>query len=288
VFVDELAAEQAAAPGLLTGTAVYNLRTTQYKASLQASEWQLTPTEDRPVTGSLSVRFAGDGTTESPRGLGRLAVRGATWDDMALGDLDAGVVLEGDFATIEARAPDFAATANARVQLAAPYAAVVDVNARDLDLARVLQGVETPTPIQGTLTMAAHAEGPLDTWRSATARVEISSLDAKAGDLVIRLVEAARLRYESARIHVDRLEATAGGTRLSASGELPAFDQAPDDPALLVTVAGDVDAVARAVAATGLTDVPITGGRGPVALLARVTGSAQTPVVAADLEVGPG
>src|SRR6185436_3412410 len=38
----------------------------------------------------------------------------------------------------------------------------------------------------------------------------------------------------------------------------------------------------------GLTKAPIVGGSGPVALLARVTGSIETPVVAADLEAGPG
>ena len=40
--------------------------------------------------------------------------------------------------------------------------------------------------------------------------------------------------------------------------------------------------------ATGLTEVSITGGSGPVALLARITGSLQSPSVAADLEMGPG
>jgi len=305
VFVDELAAAQAAAAGLLTGSASYNLRTAEYKASVGATEWQLTPTADRPLAGRANVSFTGEGTTDAPQGTGRLTLRGAEYvvsgfsrttldsrttpdSRTTLGDLDADVVLDGQSATIDARAPDFQATANARVQLAAPYAAVVDVTARDVDLARVLQGVETPTPVRGTVTVSAHAEGPLETWRSGIARVEVASLDARAGDLVIRLVEAARLRYESARLFVDRLEAAAGDTRLSAFGGLPAFDVAPDDPALLLTVTGDVDAVARAIAATGLTDVPVTGGEGPVALLARVTGSAQAPVVAADLEVGPG
>jgi outer membrane protein assembly factor BamA/autotransporter translocation and assembly factor TamB len=293
VFVDELTARQAAAPGTLTGSAIYDLRTARYTASLDATEWQLTPGAGRPLAGRLDAQLSGRGTTEAPRGSGRLTLRGAEYvvsgfSRTTLGDIEAGVDLDGQAATIDVRAPDFQATAGARVQLAAPYAAVVNLNARNVDLARVLQGVETPTPIQGTFTVAAHAEGPLEAWRSGTARVEVSSLDAKAGDLVIRLVEAARLRYDSARIHVDGLEVAAGGTRLSASGELPAFDPAPDDPALLVTLTGDVDAVARAVRATGLTDLAVTGGRGPVALLARVTGSARTPVVAADLEVGPG
>ena len=57
---------------------------------------------------------------------------------------------------------------------------------------------------------------------------------------------------------------------------------------MLVTLTGEVAEVARAVAATGITDVPVQGGTGPVALLARVNGSLESPVVAADLELGPG
>ena len=301
VLLNELVAEQAFASGLLTGSGSYNLSTARYMGSVEMTGWQLMPTDDRPLAGRVDMRVSGEGTIDDPRGMGTLMVSGAEYvvsglpglsavegSRTTLGDLDADITLEGKTAVIQARAPDFQATADARVQLAAPYAAVIDLSARDVDVARVLQGVETPTPLQGTVTVAAHAEGPLEMWRSGAARVEVTSLDAMAGDLVIRLVEAARLRYEGARIYVDRLEAAAGDTRLSASGELPAFDAAADDPALLVTVTGDVDAVARAVAATGLTDVPITGGQGPVALLARVTGSAQLPVVAADLEVGPG
>ncbi len=55
-----------------------------------------------------------------------------------------------------------------------------------------------------------------------------------------------------------------------------------------MTLTGEVGEVARAAAATGLTDVPIEGGTGPVALLARVNGSFESPLVAADLELGPG
>ena len=76
----------------------------------------------------------------------------------------------------------------------------------------------------------------------------------------------------------------AGETRLSASGDLDAFEPSRAGAGVLVTLTGEVGAVARAAAATGITDVPIEGGSGPVALLARVNGSLESPLVAADLE----
>ena len=51
---------------------------------------------------------------------------------------------------------------------------------------------------------------------------------------------------------------------------------------------GDIGEAARAVVAAGLADVPITEGSGPLALRARITGSLDKPLVAADFEAGPG
>ena len=286
--VSELFASQPSTSGLITGTASYNLESGEYKASLEGTQWQLVATDAQPLAGRLNLRFSGTGTAEEPRGTAQLAVRGATWQGQALGDVEAVARLDGQSADIDARAPEFQTTANARVALKAPYAATIDVRAEQVDLARVLEGIETPAPVTGTVTLIAHGDGPLESWRTASAGVDIVSLDAKAGDLPVRLVQPGRLRYAGERVYVDLFEAAAGDTRISASGELPAFDAVANGGAMLLAVTGDVDAVARAVAATGITELPITGGDGPVALLARVTGSLAAPVVAADLEAGPG
>ena len=50
-------------------------------------------------------------------------------------------------------------------------------------------------------------------------------------------------------------------------------------------------AVAAAVAADTTrttTEAPIAAGKGPLVLLARITGSLESPTYAADLEIGPG
>ena len=288
LLLEELSARQPAGPGVLTADGAYSVRTRRYTVSVEGTEWRLTPTTDRPLAGSVDLRLSGEGTVDAPRAVGRLAVRDAMWRETRLGLLDASVALEGRTARIDAAAPEFSATATAAVQLDAPYAAVVDARAKGLDLARVLQGIETPTPIAGAATFEIHAELPLETWRSGSATMEVTALDATAGELPLRLTEPARIGYEAARVRVERLEAAAGETRISASGDLPAFDPSSDAPGIIVTVTGNVEEVVRAAAATKLTQLPVTGGNGPVALLARVTGAVQSPVVAADLEVGPG
>ena len=70
----------------------------------------------------------------------------------------------------------------------------------------------------------AMQDWPLLEILALTATVEVASLEATAGELPIRLAEPARLGYMDDRVRIDRLEATAGETRLSASGELPLVD----------------------------------------------------------------
>lgn len=286
--VEEISVRQPSGTGLLTADGAYSLRTRRYLVSVEGREWQLTPTTDLPIAGRVALRFAGEGSVDAPRGLGEVTLRDVTWEERALGVVQATVALEGRAATIQASAPEFAARADARVQLDSPYAATIDARADRLQLAKILEGIETVAPLSGETTLSVHAELPLEAWRSGSAALEVASLDARTGDLPIRLVDAARLRYERERVYVDRLEAAAGETRFSASGDLPAFDPALAASGIIVTATGDVAEVARAAAATGLTDLPVVGGEGPVALLARITGALDAPVVAADLEVGPG
>ena len=143
--------------------------------------------------------------------------------------------------------------------------------------------------------MTLEAEGALEQWRAGAATLQVTEFEGMAGDLPVRLLEPASIRYRGERIAIERLEAAAGETRVSASGEI-AVSAATNQQRGAVTVAdgviatitGDVGEVARAVAATGITDVPVMGGSGPVALLARVGGSLDAPLVSADAEVGPG
>ncbi len=196
-------------------------------------------------------------------------------------------------ANIDARAPELNARVTARVGVRAPYQTSADLRADNVDFGRFIPSSASPTPLTGRVTAAAHADVPLAEWRDGSARVDVTSLDAAAGNLPITLAEPAHLRLEGQHVWVDRLEVNAGMTRLSASGELPlmgGIQAGTRDPGsgIRITADGDIGEAARAVAAAGLADLPITEGSGPLAVRARVSGSLETPVIAADVEAGPG
>jgi outer membrane protein assembly factor BamA/autotransporter translocation and assembly factor TamB len=290
---DGVTVDQAGASGRVMAAGDYAVNSQRYTATVTATDWELMPSAERPLAGRLDLRFTGAGTVDQPAGEADLGVRGAVWDGTSLGDIGAHVTLDGGTALIDARAPQFAASASGRVAIDAPYVASIDLRSDQLNLAELpwlaSLGPDVP-PIRGTTTFSAHVDGPLESWRRGSATAEIASLEATAGELPIRLAEPARFGYADDRVRIERLEATAGETRLSASGELPILDGPIAEPpaAVLVTMTGDVGEIARAAAAAGVTELPLAGGRGPVALLARVTGSLEAPVIAADLEAGPG
>lgn len=291
VDVDEIAATQRDLPGSIAGTGRYSLRDRRFSTTVRVAGWQLSPSADLPLSGRLDGQFAGDGTVAEPRGVGSLVLNNAAWQKIDIGSVDARILLEGQSADIEGEVPTFGTRAKARVGLAAPYIATVDVVTDDLDLARVLEHVETPAPLTGRITVNARGEGPLERWRSGRAAVTVTSFDAKAGELPVRLIEPAAVSYAEERVRIDRFEAAAGETRISGAGTLAlsaAADLGRPGDALAFTVVGDIGEVVRASRALGVATLPVTDGDGPMTLLARITGSVEMPVLAGDLEVGPG
>ena len=288
IVLDDLSARQPTGPGAVAGRGAYDMDAAEYTVSIDGAEWLVAATPEQPLAGRLDIRFAGSGTAKGISGNADVALVGAIWQEMSLGRLDATVQLDGQTAHVEARAPDFGAAATGLVRLDAPYATQIDARTGSLDLARLLQGMETPVAIAGSTSLALRVEGPIDGWRAGSATLDVASLDAVAGGVPVHLARPARLRYEAGHVVVDSLEADAGGARLSASGAMPAFEPARGTTGVLVTLTGGVGDVARAVVAAGLTEVPLTGGSGPVALFAQITGSLQAPTIAADLEMGPG
>jgi hypothetical protein len=261
--------------------------------------WNVVADTDQPFDGQVEAMFRGAGSVSEPHGNGSLRVARASWSGTSLGDLAAELQLDGQLASVTARAPDFNATLTARTNVNAPYTTTADIRVDGVDLEKLRPASPTPVMVTGRATVAAHAEGALQMWRDIVASLDVASLDAKAGELPVRLAEPARVRYQQRRLSVEKLEVDAGATRLSASGDLPVFEPIPntrgvDFPGprngdgLVLAITGDIGEAARALAATGLAQVPITQGSGPLALLARVSGSIESPIVAADLEAGPG
>ncbi len=290
--VQSLTAAQRTLDGQLSASGTYDLRTERYDAMLTVGRWTVAPTPDRPLTAQLDATFTGAGSLSEPRGMGSVRATNLSWSGASPGDIEGDVQLDGASAVIEARAPQLNSRLTARVGLRAPYQTSADLRADNVDLARFIPPSASPTPLTGRVTLTAHSDLPLAEWRDAVARVDVTTLDAAAGDLPITLAEPARLRLEAQRLRVDRLEVDAGKTRVSAVGDLPLMAGNPAgirDAAsgIRITANGDVGEVLRAVAAAGLADVPITAGSGPLALSARVGGSLEEPAIAGDLDVGP-
>jgi outer membrane protein assembly factor BamA len=283
--IETASASQAVESGQLSASGTYDLRTEQYGATLDLTRWNIGPTVDRPLAARIDAMFTGAGSLNEPHGMGSLRVTNLSWDGTSPGNLDADVQLDGQAANVDVRAPELNSRLTARVSVRAPYDTSADFRGDNIDLEKLIPRLSTPTPLTGHLSIAAHADAPLSEWREATARADVTTLDAAAGDLPITLAEPAHVRFDAERLHIDGLELIAGATRLSASGELPLME---GSGSLTVTADGDIGEAARAVAAAGLADVPITAGSGPLALRARITGSLDKPLIAADFDAGPG
>ena len=291
-----LTASQGINPGRVSLAGTYNLRSQQYNATADLMQWTVAPTAERPLALQLDAMFTGAGSVKQPHGMGSLRATSVSWEGTSVGDLMADVELDGEAADIRARAPDLNSQLNARVNVRAPYATTADLSGDSIDLEKLIPRSSSPTPLTGHVSFTAHADAPLAQWREGSARADVTALDAAAGDLPIRLAEPAHVRFADERVWIDRLDATAGATRLSASGELPLMDGSSGPrgagsritDGIAVTADGDIGEAARAVAAAGLGTVPITEGSGPLALRARVVGSLEKPLITSDVAVGPG
>ncbi len=323
VEIDTLAASQGAGPGNLSLAGSYDLRTERYGLTVDVANWHVVATGNQPLDGEVDVMFRGAGSVSEPGGEGSVRVMHAVMSGSSIGDLAADIRLDGQTALVTARAPEFNATLAARTSVRAPYETTMDVRAENVDVEKLtalsagdvrggrlhpstcsgcpelVEGQAAHVPITGRTTVVAHAEGPIEAWRDGAARVDVLSLDTKAGDLPIHLAEPAHLRYEQQRVKVDTFEIDAGATRISASGELPAVERTTNtsgadlsgprnEGGLVLAITGDIGEAARAVSATGLAQLPITAGSGPLALRARVAGSLEKPIIVADLDAGPG
>jgi len=261
-----------------------------YRVAVDARDATMTPTDDLPLGATGDFRFEAAGTPDGPAGRGSLTLRDVRYDRLAIGAVAGDIELSPRGAQVRATIPNFNARADAHVSLSAPHDARVVLTVEKADLQRLVRDFELPSPIAGSISLTAHANGPLDEPRRIRALLDVRELDARAGDLPIRLLAPGRVTYANDIISVDVFEASAGNTHISAAGQLPVSNKSSVAEAhtLRATVTGDLGEAVSAFAATGLVAVPAVAGQGPVALLARVAGSIETPRVSADLELGPG
>jgi outer membrane protein assembly factor BamA/autotransporter translocation and assembly factor TamB len=289
--VQPSASSTEASPGRVRASGQLDLTSQGYTGNVSASSWRIVPTADLPLSGLVGVDFSGRGRGRMVYGKGRIVSDLTFSRDIALGEIVADIDLQGDHANLVARAPEFNLALDGSVRLDTPYQTSLRANAKALDLARAVSGAALPVAIDGTADIHLEAEGPIEQWRDGRASLEVTTLDGRVQTLPVALREPARAKYDSGRLFVERLEASIGKTLLSVAGALPV--SRADGNAVLATLTGDLYDVAVAAAVAVDTSrttpqAPIVAGRGPLALLARITGSIESPTYAADLEVGPG
>jgi outer membrane protein assembly factor BamA/autotransporter translocation and assembly factor TamB len=294
--------DDAATPaggGRLIASGEYDGRRGDYTVNVDARDWRLTPGLEASVGGVVGATFSARRRANRLSGEGDVTASGVQWDTIRLGDLTAHVTLADRTAHVTATAPEFNLGAEADIGLVSPYPSTIAAATTSLDLARVLLDVSTPEPITGRVAARIDAAGPLADWRQGRARLEVTTLDARTGDLDLRLTEPARASYAGERITLERLEAAAGQTHLSASGALPVWvkpdtapsgvapDSTPGTDAIVAMLTGDLGEAIRAISATRIATVPVADAAGPVVVLGRITGALTAPAYAADLELGP-
>ena len=231
--------------------------------------------------------FNAAGPPSALRGTGRFEVTGARWDDVEIGEATVDVALEPGRARLAAAIPAFGVAGTGEIALAAPYRAVLDLQARNLDVSPLTARLEQAAIVTGRTDLVAHAEGPLEAWRTGSAQVEVGRLDLLAGALPITLDGPARVTYAAGRLTIERLEMHAGRSTVGAEGTLALDAATPATGGIGIVASGDAGDLAQAAELTGLVDLPIVGGSGPVRLTAAVRGTIAAPDVSGSLDAGP-
>jgi outer membrane protein assembly factor BamA/autotransporter translocation and assembly factor TamB len=247
----------------------------------------LTPTGDRPLRGVVAGNLHARGTIDQLSGDAHASMIDGAWSEQPLGDIDIEAELQGRSVQITASAPRFAATGTVTLNTHAPYDVVTDVAATRLDIATVTAGQPSPTPLAGTASLVAHSRGTLQQWRQGSATLEVTDLDATAGSLPITLDGPAAFSIADQEFTVQRAAVYAGRARLTASGTLPVAASPAAAPGIAITADGDVGDVVTAIESTGLVDLPIVGGAGPLTFTGHIGGSLSAPTVTGDSDLGP-
>jgi hypothetical protein len=133
------------------------------------------------LTAQIDGTFSGTGTVKAPHGSGAVRISNLTWQGTSPGELVADVALDGEVANIDARALDLNSRLMARINVREPYQASADLRVDGIDLEKVIPRSASSVPLTGHLTLSAHADAPLSAWRSASARIDLTDLDAAAG-----------------------------------------------------------------------------------------------------------
>ena len=271
VCVDRLEATQPT--GRLTANGTYDLRRDRYRVALEAHDLAVAPLPPRllavPIEGHLEARFVGEGSLGDPTGEGIIATRGLRRGEERLGDVTGTMSVANRIATVDIAAPVWQARVHGTVATAAPHAVDLSAALADTDLARLLRLVPgAPAAIRGTASATLRATGDADRRDSMAMSATLGALDARVGEVPVRVAEPARAEYAAGSLRVDGLRGAIGESRIEAAGR---FGR-DADPGLRLSVDARAEDLVALAKALGVAPPDITAS-GPVGLDAQIGGT---------------
>lgn len=267
--VGELGGELSASGDYRLEDGIHSLRAEGRSISLE----QLQISENEKLGGSLSFDVNTEGTLADPQLRGDALLVGASYSGRQLGDLNLDLSTQANRIRAEIRAEAFGGTVIADVGLAAPHQGNLRATLDDTDLAKL--GLHTPrgAEVEGSVTATLTAEGEIDNWRDATARLTVRDANVRAsGRLALETAGDVVIRHEGRTLFVDAASISAGRSTFSLSGELP-LEQ--PNAASVMSVRGDLDL--NELVSFVPFETPI-GASGRLELDAAISGTLMEPV----------
>lgn len=219
VWLDLLRIEQG--HGLLEATGRYGLDDTHdLSVRLSGISWTGTLVDDIPSEVIAEGTFQSHGPLRAPQGDGRFTLRlsGGAGDDL-VSDGSATVTLNGREARVDVDAPALGTSVQGTVALVAPYAYTGTVVADRLPLGRIAPLVDAlPNALTGLVSFTARTNGVVDDPSSATAAMDVQTLEAQLNGVSAALRAPARLTWTPEVLAVDGLQVTLGQSQVTVSG----------------------------------------------------------------------
>jgi len=226
---------QPVTPGRIAATASYNLDRNSYTFALQSENLRLltlTLPGGQRVRGNIEIAAQGAGTPTSPSGSAKLVGDSIELDGLWHSTNDAepsppvnlgAIVITANAANrqaqIAASAEQFNLDAKADIAVARPWHTRLSLRANDVPLDKLPLAPETP--LVGTLRAAIDATGDLADSTRAHATATIATNSAQWNRQPFSVTTPSELRYENERLHIARLNVTAGESSAVIDGELP-------------------------------------------------------------------
>ncbi len=270
-------------PGELSASGEYRLDDGRYSLvaegrNLSLEQLQITPQER--LGGILNFHVSGQGTTDAPQLQGDASLAGSTYQGRALGDLQLELSTQDNRARITAQAAKFNAVLNAQVDLAAPHAGTFEIELNNTDLSQLKISGPKGEPVSGTVAATLTAQGEIDNWQDAAARLVVREASVQAVErLPLKTNGDIVLRYEHRTLIADQAAVAVGHSTFDISGRLPLEEPVAGDQ---FAIGGILDL--NELAAFVPSETPV-GASGRVELDATVGGTLTTPIPAGEVRL---